>query len=174
MIKSIQDDIKSALQAMEEGTAHVEDGVQSTVQAGDSLREIIHSAEQVGEMVTYIATAGTEQSATADHVKESMQQIALLVKATASAAQGSATACQGLSELAVDLQQMVGNFQLRSGSRSSIPPRERSSNINRLVRNLLPLAFARSRQKLRNPTAPEHPDQFSAFRWTNLALGNTF
>ncbi len=118
MIKSIQDEIKSALKAMEEGTAHVEDGVQSTVQAGDSLREIIHTAERVGEMVAHIATAGTQQSATAEHVKKSMQQIALLVKATASAAQGSATACQGLSELAVDLQQMVGNFQLRTGNRS--------------------------------------------------------
>jgi methyl-accepting chemotaxis protein len=39
--------------------AGVKDGVESTVQAGDALREIIHMAEQVGDMITQIATAGT-------------------------------------------------------------------------------------------------------------------
>jgi methyl-accepting chemotaxis protein len=114
MIRTIQADMKSAVRAMEEGTVQVQDGVQSTVQAGDSLREIIHTAEQVGEMVTHIATAGTQQSATSEHVKERMQQIAVLVNQTATEARNSAQACQGLSELAVDLQKMVANFQLRS------------------------------------------------------------
>jgi methyl-accepting chemotaxis protein len=114
MIRTIQADMKSTVRAMEEGTIQVQDGVQSTVQAGDSLREIIHTAEQVGEMVTHIATAGTQQSATSEHVKERMQQIAILVNQTATEARNSAQACQGLSELAVDLQKMVGNFQLCS------------------------------------------------------------
>jgi hypothetical protein len=65
-------------------------------------------------MVTHIATAGTEQSATAEHVKERMQQIAVLVNQTANEARNSAQACQGLSELAMDLQKMVANFQLHS------------------------------------------------------------
>jgi len=114
MIRTIQADIKSTLRAMEEGTEQVQDGVQSTVQAGDSLREIIHTAERVGEMVTHIATAGTQQSATSEHVKERMQQIAVLVNQTATEARNSAQACQGLSDLALDLQKMVANFQLRS------------------------------------------------------------
>jgi len=114
MIRTIQADIKSSLRAMEEGTTQVRDGVQSTVQAGDSLREIIHTAEQVGEMVTHIATAGTQQTATAEHVKERMQQIAVLVNQTATEAKNSALACQGLSDLALELQQVVANFQLRT------------------------------------------------------------
>jgi hypothetical protein len=103
---------------MEEGTVQVQDGVQSTVQAGDSLREIIHTAEQVGEMVTHIATAGTQQTATSEHVKDRMQQIAVLVNQTPTEARSSAHACQGLSELALDLQRMVANFQLRSEAES--------------------------------------------------------
>jgi len=118
MIRTIQADIKSSLRAMEEGTVQVQDGVQSTVQAGDSLREIIHTAEQVGEMVTHIATAGTQQTATSEHVKDRMQQIAVLVNQTATEARNSAHACQGLSELALDLQRMVANFQLRSEAES--------------------------------------------------------
>ncbi len=129
MIRTIQADMKSTVRAMEEGTVQVQDGVQSTVQAGDSLREIIHTAEQVGEMVTHIATAGTQQSATSEHVKERMQQIAVLVNQTATEARNSAQACQGLSELAVDLQKMVANFQLRSDEGFQTPyasPSERN------------------------------------------------
>ena len=90
MIRTIQADMKSTVRAMEEGTVQVQDGVQSTVQAGDSLREIIHTAEQVGEMVTHIATAGPQQSATSEHVKERMQQIAMLVNQAATEAWNSA------------------------------------------------------------------------------------
>ena len=46
MIRTIQADMKSTVRAMEEGTVQVQDGVQSTVQAGDSLREIIHTADK--------------------------------------------------------------------------------------------------------------------------------
>ena len=41
MIQSIQSGIKSAVVAMEQGTKQVEDGVNSTAQAGESLRGII-------------------------------------------------------------------------------------------------------------------------------------
>jgi methyl-accepting chemotaxis protein len=112
MIKTIQSDTQTAVKAMEEGTVQVKDGVQSTAQAGDALREIIQMAEQVGDMITQIATAGTEQFTTAEQVKESMQQIATLVKQTATEARNSAQACEGLSEFAADLQKMVANFRL--------------------------------------------------------------
>jgi ABC-type transporter Mla subunit MlaD len=65
-------------------------------------------------MITQIATAGTEQFTTAEQVKESMQQIATLVKQTATEARNSAQACEGLSEFAADLQQMVANFRLNA------------------------------------------------------------
>ena len=62
----------------------------------------------------FLTQLETQQSATSEHVKERMQQIAVLVNQTATEARNSAQACQGLSELAVDLQKMVANFQLRS------------------------------------------------------------
>jgi hypothetical protein len=60
-IKNIQDETKTAVGAMEEGTKQVQEGVKSTAQAGDSLKEIIRMSDQVGEMITHIATAATEQ-----------------------------------------------------------------------------------------------------------------
>jgi len=115
MIKSIQDETRTAVTAMETGTKQVEEGVQSTAQAGDSLREIIRMAEEVGEMITHIATAATEQSSASEEVNNNMDQIAKLVKESATGAQESAKACQDLSELALDLQKMVGDFKLGEG-----------------------------------------------------------
>ena len=112
MIKNIQEETRVAVTAMESGTKQVEEGVTSTAQAGDSLKEIIRMAEQVGEMITHIATAATQQSSTSEQVNQSMDQIARLVTESADGAHQSAKACQDLSGLALELQKMVSNFQL--------------------------------------------------------------
>jgi len=126
MIQNIQNETRTAVTAMEEGTKQVEDGVKSTVQAGDSLKEIIHMSEQVGEMITHIATAATEQSSASEEVNNNMEQIARLVKEAAEGAQQSAKACQDLSGLALDLQKLVGTFKLGQNGHSYQAARPRS------------------------------------------------
>jgi len=118
MIKTIQDETKNAVTAMEVGTKQVEEGVNATARAGDSLKQIIQMAEQVGEMIAHIATAATEQSSASEEINNNLEQIAKLVKESAAGAQQSAKACHDLSGLALDLQSMVGNFKL-AGSRSA-------------------------------------------------------
>jgi methyl-accepting chemotaxis protein len=120
MIKNIQDETRVAVSAMEAGTGQVEEGVKSTAQAGASLKEIIQMAEQVGEMIAHIATAATEQSSATEQVNQNMDQIARLVKESAVGSQQSAKACQDLSGLALDLQKMVGNFQLEQAAGSGM------------------------------------------------------
>jgi methyl-accepting chemotaxis protein len=114
MIKNIQDETRAAVTAMEAGSEQVEAGVKSTTEAGESLKDIIQMAEEVGEMITHIATAATEQSAASEEVNQNMDQIAKLVKESAVGAQQSAKACQDLSGLALDLQKMVGNFTVEA------------------------------------------------------------
>jgi methyl-accepting chemotaxis protein len=112
MIQTVQSETKIAVTAMEAGTKQVEEGVKSTTLAGDSLKQIIHMSEEVGEMITHIATAATEQSSASEEVNNNMEQIAKLVKESAEGAQQSAKACSDLSGLALDLQKLVGNFRL--------------------------------------------------------------
>lgn len=119
MIQNIQDETKIAVQAMEDGNKQVEDGVRSTAQAGSSLKEIIGMSEQVGEMITHIATAATEQASATEQVNSNMDQIALLVKESAVGSQQSAKACQDLSSLALDLQGMVGKFRFEESRPAS-------------------------------------------------------
>ena len=118
MIKNIQNETRVAVVAMENGSKQVEDGVDSTAKAGDSLRAIIQMSEEVGAMISEIATAATQQSSTSEQVSSNVEQIAKLVKESAIGAQQSATACQDLSSLALDLQTMVSKFKLEDGTSS--------------------------------------------------------
>ncbi len=113
MIKSIQTETRTAVVAMESGTKEVEEGVKSTASAGDALKEIIQMSEQVGEMITHIATAATEQSSASEEINTNMDLISKLVKESAEGAQQSAKACQDLSSLAMDMQELVGRFRLQ-------------------------------------------------------------
>jgi methyl-accepting chemotaxis protein len=112
MIKSIQSETKSAVKAMQEGTRQVELGLVTTAEAGSSLQEIIDMAQQVGEMVVHIATAASQQSGATEEVSGNMEQISRISQDAAVGAQQTAKACHDLSGLALDLQQLVGQFKL--------------------------------------------------------------
>jgi len=112
MIRTIQGGTSGAVKAMQAGAQQVEAGVTSTVRAGDSLKQIIQVSEEVGSMITHIATAATQQSGATIEINKNMEQITQLVKESALSAQQSAKACQDLSELAMALQNLVGSFKL--------------------------------------------------------------
>ena len=76
-------------------------------------------SERVGEMITHIASAATEQSSASEAVNRNMEQIANLSRESAEGAKQSAQACQDLSGLALDLQKMVSSFKVDSGRGSS-------------------------------------------------------
>jgi methyl-accepting chemotaxis protein len=116
MVQGIQNGTRTAVAAMHDGTKQVEEGVATTSQAGDSLKQIIQMSERVGEMVSHIATAATEQASATEQVNQNVEQITRLVSETAAGAQQSAQACQDLSGLALDLQKMVSSFRLEAGS----------------------------------------------------------
>jgi methyl-accepting chemotaxis protein len=116
MIQTLQNETHAAVAAMEEGRKRVDEGVQTTAQAGNSLKEIIGTSENVGGLITQIATAAVEQASATEQINQNMESIAQLVKESAAGAQQSAKACQDLSELAVDLQRMVSSFKLDEGS----------------------------------------------------------
>jgi methyl-accepting chemotaxis protein len=122
MITTIQDGTTGAIKAMEIGSQQVQEGVASTARAGESLQQIIHMSEEVGSMITHIATAATQQSGATTDVNQSMDQIAKLVKESAAASQQSAKACQDLSELALSLQNMVGSFKLLAARDDKLQP----------------------------------------------------
>jgi methyl-accepting chemotaxis protein len=115
MIEAVQSETRMAVQAMEEGTKQVAEGVTTTQKAGEALKQIIQVSQEVGDMVTHIATAATQQSSATEDINNSMNQIARLLIESAEGAQQSEKACQELSGLALDLRKLVGNFRLPVG-----------------------------------------------------------
>jgi methyl-accepting chemotaxis protein len=117
MIESIQVETKSAVQAMEKGTREVETGVEKTAASGAALEEIIKLSEQVGDMIAQIATAATEQSSATEQINASVGQISSSTQESSATSEQMAKACQDLSGLAFDLQQIVSGFKVESESR---------------------------------------------------------
>ena len=120
MITTVQQETRGAVQKMEAGTTQVEQGVALASRAGDSLQQIIAQAEQVGQMVTQIATAGAEQSATTQEVNANLEQIRKSISDSTSSAAQSAQACSELSRLAANLLELVNRFSL---GQEQPPPR---------------------------------------------------
>jgi methyl-accepting chemotaxis protein len=112
VIGTIQKEIGSAVEAMQAGTTLVAQGVESTAQAGGTLRQIIEASGQVDEMITQIASAVTEQSAATDEVNRNLERISQDTANTAGVAGQAARAAEELTTFAHDLQRVVRQFKL--------------------------------------------------------------
>ena len=118
MIESIQLETKSAVQAMEVGSRDVQVGVEKTSAAGAALEEMIKMSEQVGDMISQIATAAAQQSSATEQINANVAQISSLTAESSASADQTAKACTDLSELAFDLQKLAGRFTVDTSHES--------------------------------------------------------
>jgi len=121
---------QSTAEAMNKGKQDVEAGVDGSRKAGEALERIIGMASKVGDMVTQIATAATEQASATDEIQNSAQRIAGMASDSSNAAGESAQACEQLSGVALRLQEIVGRFrvQISHGERRHEQVHQRSQN----------------------------------------------
>jgi methyl-accepting chemotaxis protein len=112
MIKKIQTDTTGAVTAMEEGTSEVEQGILLADKAGASLQQIVGVSQRVTDMVTQIATASEEQSATSEEISKNVEAISKVTGETAQGTQQIARAAEDLNRLTENLQQLVAAFRL--------------------------------------------------------------
>jgi methyl-accepting chemotaxis protein len=83
MIKSIQQETRSAVAAMEEGVKEVDTGTARAEKSGQALQEILDRIGDVTEQVNQIAIAAEEQTATTGEISQNIQQITQVVHDTA-------------------------------------------------------------------------------------------
>jgi methyl-accepting chemotaxis protein len=112
MINSIQNEIKSAVVAMQEGVKEVANGTIEAAKSGHALQAILEQINEVSLQVNQVATAVEEQTATTNEISNNMNHITNVVHTTARGAQDSAGAAIQLTTLAEELQQMVRQFKL--------------------------------------------------------------
>ena len=112
MIEGIRMHTRSAVEAMEGGTATVNEGVETTTRAGEALQRIIHMADQVDGMIAQIAAAAMQQSEAARQSSANVDIINRLGEENAAAIPESNAIVTSVQTGARRLQEHIANFRL--------------------------------------------------------------
>jgi methyl-accepting chemotaxis protein len=120
MIKQIQRDTSEAVMSMTSGTIEVEKGRELAGRAGDALKEIIKGSADVVDMVSQVAAASEEQSATAEQISKNIEGINHVAQESASGVQQIAKASEDLNRLTVNLQDLIARFNIDSSKKGRI------------------------------------------------------
>ncbi|MCX8111190.1 MAG: methyl-accepting chemotaxis protein [Syntrophorhabdaceae bacterium] len=112
MIKAIQNEVTKAVDIMDSATTKVQSGVELTMQAGDALKAIVKSSDELQLMVQQIASATEEMSATSEQISKEIVDIANASRDTTASSQETAQAAVSLSRIATKLDETVRFFRL--------------------------------------------------------------
>jgi hemerythrin-like metal-binding protein len=112
MIKTIQQETKSAVIAMEEGVSEVEQGTQEAARSEQALKNIQEEINALNLQVQQIATAAEEQTATTSEISSNIHQITDVAQNSVEGSRVTSKAAQHLSRLADELHKVVGQFKL--------------------------------------------------------------
>lgn len=112
MIQAIQHKTGEAVRTMNAGTADVKEGVANAHEAGNSLRNIVESAEQVTHMVREIASATQIQSRDAQMIQQNIAEIGGLIERTLEKTRDGSVKVENLTALAESLDNTVTAFKL--------------------------------------------------------------
>lgn len=112
MIRQIQQDTRGAVESMQQGTVKVTSGVDLVNRTGEALSRIVEMVSESADMIRQIAVASEEQSVATQQIANDIENVAKVTKDSASGASESAKASHDLSQLATELQGIVGSFKL--------------------------------------------------------------
>ncbi|UCV02566.1 methyl-accepting chemotaxis protein [Dechloromonas denitrificans] len=110
MINGIQNDTIGAVGAMDAALPEVQEGVQLSASASESLQAIEDGARRTLERVGEVADATQEQSAASTSIAQRVEQIANMVEETTATIRGTAETAHQLEVIATNLKQLIGKF----------------------------------------------------------------
>ncbi|MDR4486305.1 MAG: methyl-accepting chemotaxis protein [Nitrospirales bacterium] len=112
MIRQIQQDTKTAVNSMEQGTHKVVSGVELANKTGEALAKIYSMVNSTAGMIQQIAQAAEEQSVATRQIASDLESVTQTTRETTQGVTQSARACHDLSQLAGDLQKLVRTFKV--------------------------------------------------------------
>ncbi len=119
MIKNVQKEAAEAVSSMKRGSTEVAEGIKLADRAGDSLKNIVQDTGRVVDMMTQIAAASEEQSATSEQISRNIEAISTVSSESAHGISNIAGAADNLNRLTENLITMVQQFNLASGQHES-------------------------------------------------------
>ncbi len=111
MIGAIQDEVQKAVASMNEGTKRVEIGVEYSSNAGEALKNIVRSVDNLQSMVQQIASATEEMSTVSEQISSDIETIANVSKETSAGSEQIAQSSSDLARLASKLSDLVRQFR---------------------------------------------------------------
>jgi methyl-accepting chemotaxis protein len=112
MIQAIQQKTGEAVRTMNASTADVKEGVANAREAGNSLRNIVESAEQVTAMVQEIANTTQMQSQDTHMIRQNIGEIGTLIENTLENTREGTVKAENLTALSESLDNTVTAFKL--------------------------------------------------------------
>jgi methyl-accepting chemotaxis protein len=116
MINQIQKETQNAVVSIKEGTREVEKGKAFADKAGQSLALIIQGSDEVVDLVTRVAAASEEESATAEQISRNIEGINNVAQESSAGIQQIARASEDLSRLTINLQELISRFKIGESS----------------------------------------------------------
>ena len=110
-IKGIQSSTQNNARRFVDAAASVERATQLAATSGEALREILTLANQTSELITGIATAAEEQSATSEEINHSIDEINRIADETASGMTHSSSAVQEIAAMALELKNLLARLR---------------------------------------------------------------
>ncbi|MDP2793088.1 MAG: methyl-accepting chemotaxis protein [Sulfurisoma sp.] len=110
MVRSIQEETRHAVGAMQICREQTERGVGLAIRAGQSLDQINSGADHTQRMISEIVIATQEQSHAGTDIAHNIEQIARMAEQNNAEVLDASRAAHTLEQLAEDLQKAVGKF----------------------------------------------------------------
>lgn len=112
MIEKLQMNTKDVVNVIAQGRDLCGASVAQSTQAGESLVNINNTVEQITDLNSEIATAVDEQSRVTAEIARSVENINTVSSRTASSAKKSDSSSQELEQVAISLNDLVGQFRV--------------------------------------------------------------
>jgi methyl-accepting chemotaxis protein len=112
MIGIIQEEIEKTVKSMEGVSKKVGIGVEFSSQAGEGLRKIVESVNELQSMVQQIASATEEMTATSEEISRDIMTVANVSKETSTGSGQIANASSELADLAMKLTGIGKQFRV--------------------------------------------------------------
>lgn len=98
----------------------VDNGSKLVNESGETLKEIVESVKKVGSAISHLSTAGEQQYVGIQQVNSAVLNMDQMTQQNAALVEQSSAACQGLSEQAQKLTELVSFFKTSDSQRARV------------------------------------------------------
>lgn len=120
MITRIQSGTQETVTSIEDGVEKVNSGKEVAATAGKALIEIVDSSKNSIDLISQVAAASEQQSATAEQISRNVEGINMVAQESAAGIEQIAKASEDLNRLTENLQNLVEQFKIDEKSQKYV------------------------------------------------------